>query len=413
MKRIFAALTSVILISSCAAEVKTQTPVPQGTINVKGLFDLTGATSDVGISYSKGVLNRIDHLNKNGGIKGYMLNIQSEDYGYDTAKAEAIYEKWKAEPGWKDIVAIFGWGTGDSLKLSPKVTVDKVPYISASYAEILADPAKSPYNFFAGADYSTSIRLALKYIKKNGGKKIGFAACSASYCTEPLPAGKEQAQTEGLAVASDALIELSYKDEAGKNLDDNQLREKIHSQMETYFKANPDVDWVWIGNTAKTAAMVVEAGAKFAPGVKFIANVYGFDENIDSRYCKDKMCRSRAFGIFPFAAYGDTVHADGMIDLIEVHNKYNKIDEYADIRYVQGYTSVLAFEKALDKLLTDKQSVNGPSLKSALETFTDVSTGGLTAPISYSAQSHKPNKQVSIYSLNDQGKLKFEDNLSL
>jgi branched-chain amino acid transport system substrate-binding protein len=144
--------------------------------------------------------------------------------------------------------------------------------------------------------------------------------------------------------------------------------------------------------------------------VKVIGNVYGFDESVFSR-CPS--CIDRYLGIAPFAFYGD-VTSVGMEDVVEIHDRYraqNGEDKalYADVRYVQGYVSVLLFKIAVEQLVRDHRVVDGPNLKGMLERFQDVQTAGLTAPISFSPIDHRPNGTVSIYSINDFGKLRFEE----
>jgi hypothetical protein len=48
-----------------------------------------------------------------------------------------------------------------------------------------------------------------------------------------------------------------------------------------------------------------------------------------------------------------------------------------------------------------------------MESFRNLDSGALTAPISYTTDDHRPTNRVRIYSMNAQGKFQYEDQLSL
>src|SRR5262249_40037697 len=166
-------LTALVLASACGKSEPAATDKPAATtappeakkpasndITIGILADLTGATADVGKPYNEGMLAYIDNLNANGGIKGHKVNPLSEDYAYKVPNAEEKFKKY-VQAG---AVAIQGWGTGDSEALRSKVKGDELPFMSASYAEVLTDPKQSPYNFVVAPTYSDQMRIALDQI---------------------------------------------------------------------------------------------------------------------------------------------------------------------------------------------------------------------------------------------------------
>jgi branched-chain amino acid transport system substrate-binding protein len=74
------------------------------------------------------------------------------------------------------------------------------------------------------------------------------------------------------------------------------------------------------------------------------------------------------------------------------------------LHYVKSWTSMLVMAEAL-KRAKKAGKLDGPGLKAALETIKDFDTGGLTAPISYAADDHRPNTTMSIYGVAKGGKL--------
>src|SRR5207245_11459049 len=134
------------------------------SIKIGGLFDTTGPTSDVGVDYSKGVLDHIRYINEvEGGIRGKVkIDLVWSDYGYRIPDALSLYRKYRDVD---QVNAIVGWGTGDTEALKETISQDQIPYISASYSSHLHDPSKTPSNFYPVSSYSDQIRAVLKYLK--------------------------------------------------------------------------------------------------------------------------------------------------------------------------------------------------------------------------------------------------------
>ena len=115
-------------------------------VKVGGIFDLSGATSDVGTPYADGIKGFVRYYNEQG--REPSIALTSEDYKYDVAVAKRLYALLKRER----VVALQGWGTKDTEELTADVTADRIPFMSASSAETLTDPSKTPFNFVAVSD---------------------------------------------------------------------------------------------------------------------------------------------------------------------------------------------------------------------------------------------------------------------
>src|SRR6266404_5879973 len=157
MKSLLSTVSLALLLGGAATTAQAQIPIGH-------LADYSGATSDVGTPYGQAVADTFAWVNKNGGIGGKQVNLDTNDYGYQVPRAIALYKKWS---GADKVAAIMGWGTGDTEALTVFVAQDKIPYLSASYAAALTDPegtsgkAKpAPYNFFYGPSYSDEIGRA-------------------------------------------------------------------------------------------------------------------------------------------------------------------------------------------------------------------------------------------------------------
>ncbi|MCP4693745.1 MAG: ABC transporter substrate-binding protein, partial [Desulfobacterales bacterium] len=146
-----------VLMLATALVVGFSSMAMAASVKVGALNDMTGATSDVGKDYAMGIYEAIQYVNDNGGINGKPIKLYQFDYGYRVPEALTKYKLFKR----MKCVAVLGWGTGDTEALSPTVTKDKMPYVSASYSGHLTDPKKTPYNLFFATDYSTNARAAI------------------------------------------------------------------------------------------------------------------------------------------------------------------------------------------------------------------------------------------------------------
>ena len=198
-----------MLIAAFAASAQAQ-------IAIGHLADYSGGTSDVGTPYGQGVADTFAWVNKNGGIGGKQLSVDTNDYGYQVPRAIALYKKWSAPDS--KVAAIMGWGTADTEALTGFVAQDKIPYISGSYAAALTDPegtsgkAKpAPYNFFYGPSYSDALRAMLiwaaedwKAKGKPGKPKFVHMGANHPYPNAPKAAGEALAHGARLRGAAAA-----------------------------------------------------------------------------------------------------------------------------------------------------------------------------------------------------------------
>lgn len=130
-------------------------------IKVGAIFDLSGATGDVGTPYGEGVIAYVDWANSNGGINGRPIELLSQDYAYSVETAENLYTEFVAE----GVVVFMGWGTGDSEAMRGRVAEDEIPFISASYSANLNDPMDSaPYNFLVATTYNDQLTIMMTHM---------------------------------------------------------------------------------------------------------------------------------------------------------------------------------------------------------------------------------------------------------
>jgi branched-chain amino acid transport system substrate-binding protein len=409
----------------CGSDESTNTPPPppiKGTLHIRTMTVLTGPTSENGGPYYMGIKDAIREANANGGIMGYMLEEKTVDHGYVKDRWVAAYNEWKAtDPDFDKVIQFFSWGTPDTQEFSKEAETRGVPWISGSYATTLATPLPqtrsvvippsttatdfkadgAPFNFFAGTDYSTQVRIAMEFVKgQNVNAKVAFAYCTGSaFCKEPIPPGKTYATQIGLSLGPDVNPELS------------DTNEQVDAKVKAWADANPGVQnvWFWVGNSIFTSTYFAKAVKKYLPSAKIIMNMYGMDERTWDLCGAD--CVGNVYSVQSFAPYGDTRYP-GMADMLIVYKKWRATDgepesKWANMRYTQGYVSFQMFRKGVEKLIADKKELTGRNLKDAYESFRGLSTGGLAPPITFTAQDHRPTNITRIYSMEEHGKLQF------
>lgn len=379
MLRIAAVVTGTLFLLSGAA-------LAAETIRVGHLADLTGPTGDVGKPYAEGVQAYKEYVNAHGGINGKMIDMQMFDYAYNKDKAINQYKKYKEDK----VVAIEGWGTGDTEALTGFVSADKVPYISASYSAHLTDPKKAPYNFFAAADYTTALRAGLKYLKdgwkEKRAPKIVFIYPNVPYGIAPIKGGKEYAKELGFEILGDENVDLKA----------------IETNSQLLSVKNKGADFAWIGGTTNSTAVILKDAKKLGLKTKFFSNIWGIDESTP------KLAAGAEEGALVMAGsttYGAKVPGMTLLEQITKNQPQ-------PTPYIRGYVSMMVLVEAL-KRADKKGPITGESVKDALETFRDFDTGGLTpGKITYTSTDHRPFMSVNIMEM-QKGKLVIKETITL
>jgi branched-chain amino acid transport system substrate-binding protein len=375
MTALIAVLALVTGVSACGGDDEEEAGggAAQQTVKLGGIFDLSGATADVGTPYAEGVKGFVEDWNKQG--DGPQIELISEDYKYDVAVAERLYSRLKSE----GVVAVQGWGTGDTEALRGRITADRLPFMSASYADTLVDPAETPYNFVVATTYSDQMRLALEHIAETApDAQVAVFHHDSPFGESPLAAGEEKANELGLG-------------------------------FETYAMPAEATDFVPQLNRAKGQ------GAKFVviqnvstPGAQLAKNIkeQGLDMTVVClNWCGDEQfvelageAAEGALGVLPFAPA--TAEAEGLAEPSEYLSSAGGNLEDQGVHYVQGWYTMAVMAEAI-KAAAESGEVTGDTVKSALEELPSFDTGGISAPIDFSAESHAGMPGSKIYEVKD------------
>ncbi len=380
------------LVVACApAAPSAQQAAPPAEVVIGSLNDLTGATSDVGKDYALGIQEAVRWINDNGGVNGKKIRLILTDYGYKAPEYITTYKRFR---DLDKVIAVLGWGTGESATLSPTVTQDKMPFVTASYSAEFTDGAKTPYNFYAAGDYSTNARAALTAWFEEVWKKdarfaadrtanvkprfVAFYAKATPYASAPIKAIKEQAVLLGMEVGPDQDVPLTAIDTKSQVLAAKEFKPHI----------------VWHGDTVNAVATALKDAKALGLGADHIVNNWGFDENLP-RLTSD--ASEGVIGIGVTAFFGDT-SVKGMDNVTAMAAKVNPQvpKEQRLIRTVQGWANTLLLREGLVR--ADKAGkLNGEGIRAELESLKDLDLGLGVPPLTFSPGDHRGTSKVRLY----------------
>jgi branched-chain amino acid transport system substrate-binding protein len=338
-------------------------------IVVGAVFDLSGATADVGTPYGEGVRGYVEWRNANGGIEGRTIDLKWQDYAYDVAKAEQLYSQFVSEGA----VAFLGWGTGDSEALRTRVAADKIPFMSGSYSENLVDTTAAPFNFVVAPTYSNQMESALDQVKQDGGSDVAAFYNDSPFGESPLAAGEAKAKELGLGWDS-------YAMPRGATSYDAQLSQA---------KAATDIV---IQNVSSPSALLAKN-----------VDASGRDVQITClNWCTDELYVSLAGpaaegtkGVAPFAP--PSVDVPGMQDPRDfLDSKGESLDEKG-VHFVQGWYTAAVMAAGIEKAIKDGGDPTGEQIKTALEDMPPFETGDVTPTIEFSADDHQGMDEAPLY----------------
>ena len=362
------ALVGVLALAACGGE-------EEEAIKVGAIFDLTGPTSDVGTPYSEGLTDFVTWYNDAGGVDGQPLELLSADYAYAVDQAEQLYSQYVDEGA----VVFMGWGTGDTEALRSRIADDEIPFMSASYSDVLGDPAEAPYNFLIGTGYGAQAVAAVQWAIDNGADSVAIFHHDSPFGQSPVPMAQEYAEANGVEFtvfpmpggATDFTAELTQAQDAG-------------------------ADYIIIQNVSSPASTLVNNISDF-----------GLDATVIClNWCSDELFISLAgdaadgvLGTSPFAFPGSG--AAGLEEMDEYLSEQGSSLAEKGVRYVQGWLTMKVMAAAIEEVVAAGDEITGPNIRAALEGLKNHDTGGITQALTFSSDDHLANKAVQFFEVQD------------
>jgi branched-chain amino acid transport system substrate-binding protein len=367
-----------MVLSACGGDAGE--PAAEGEpIKVGAIFDLTGATSDVGAPYAEGVRDYVSWRNENGGIEGRPIELVWADYAYEVPQAEQLYSQFVTQD---EVVAFQGWGTGDTEALRGRIARDEIPFMSASYSATLGDPEEAPYNFMIGTTYSDQFVIAIQWAIDNssdGSPTIALLHHDSPFGLSPLQDGQTFAESQGAEVigipmpggATDFTAELTQVQDAG-------------------------AEFIVIQNVSSPAATLVKDVSRLGLDTQVIC----------LNWCTDELFVSLAgdaaegvVGASPFTFPGGD--AEGLDTIGEYAQSQDKSLDELGVHYVQGWTTMSVMSEGITQVVENGEEITGPNIRAALETLDGYETSGITAPLTITSDDHAGSNALRLYEVQD------------
>jgi branched-chain amino acid transport system substrate-binding protein len=376
------AAASALVLSACGDDGGGGDADSDEPIKVGIIADLTGATGDVGTPYNQGMLAYIDWRNADDGVEGRQIEPISNDYAYEVPQAESLYKQYVND----GVVAVQGWGTGDTEALSGAVANDELPFMSGSFAEPLTDPEEAPYNFVVAPTYSDQMRIALNWINEDSG---GSGEVAVFHHDSPFG---EAPVADGEAWVEEKGYDLGYSAYAmpGGQANYVGLLSQAQSQGAKY---------IVIQNVASPAALVAKDIAAQGLDIKIVClNWCGNELFIDSAGAE---AAEGHILIQPFAPM--SAEKPGHDVITEYLEEQGTDPESIGTSWVQGWYVMHVMAEGMAHTLSEGDELTGPNLRASLETMGGIDTGGVVGDgtVEFSEESHRGSTSAGIYQAQD------------
>jgi branched-chain amino acid transport system substrate-binding protein len=391
-------ITTLFAVFALAAMLFTACSGSEGgktePIKVGAIFDLTGATADVGTPYSEGIKGYVEWRNANGGIEGRQIELISADYAYKVDQAELLYTQYAQE----GVAAFQGWGTGDTEALRTKVAADKIPFMSASYSAALLDMNAAPYNFLVGTSYSDQAIIAIRWTMEDWAAKgnsgmpsVVLTHHDSPFGQSPVEDAKAFAEANGVAFmdipmpkATDFVAELAQMQQFGAN-------------------------YVIIHTVSSPAAVMVKDAASqgLMDSMQFICMNWCADETFIG-LAGD--AAKGVVGTIPFTP--PSSHVSGHEDADAWLKQNGSSLSEKGLHYTQGWWTMATMAKGIEIVLKNGDELTGENIKAALETIKDFDTGGVTSPLTFTPTSHRGNNALRLYQVENGAWVSISDFIS-
>ncbi len=344
---------------------------------IGGLWDLTGATSDVGAPFAEGAEAYVKYANSKG-IEGLNVELTGKDYAYSIPEAQKLYQEHRDKAGAQ---AIIGFGTGDTEALRQQVAADKFPFVSGSLSESLKNVEESPYNFLVAASYSDQGRVLLKWIKdnhKDGTPTVALLYNDTAFGRSPVEDMKAYAKEIGVDIVDEQVIDVKATE--------------AQSQLLNMEKKNPD--YAIIQQTWAATSTILRDAKTLGIDTQFIGLNWttgeGLFDNVDAATAEGYM------GALINAMPSEDV--PGMAEVKEYIEGEGKKLEDINAKFVQGWVTAKIMVEAI-KAAAEKYpegEITGEQIREGMESLNNLDLGGVAANVTYGADKHAGTSQIKI-----------------
>lgn len=371
----------------------------ENTVFIPGIYDLSGATAEVGIPTSLGARDAISHVNDSDFIGETTIEHDYTDYAYKIEQARQAYDQYTSN---RSPPAILGWGTPDTTALAPRVARDEIVYVSGSYSEDLMCPS-SDYNFYPNLDYSSQNRAQLQWINDND---AGASVATVTDLNNPFGT-QVQGDTEEYASG----LDLTHEGFVSLSLGASSATTQVERLKEM------GVDYAIGHLTAAPFQALIQDARNGYPEVNLLGTTWSMDET-RTRQAPDVYNQSRtvnAFKTMDQVREEDTRGAQAVKEAFS-NNRDAPIGESdrANLNYIRGFIHTLVLAKAIKETkAAGNDPTNGPDLREGMYAINDWDAWGLALPFNFQEDDRRATMQGVVTQTQSDGALVTDKTVDL
>lgn len=340
-------LVAALLGSAIVVQAAEKEIVIGGSIPMSGVFAFAG------IGIHAGIQDYVKIINDAGGIEGYKLRYVPEDSGYKVDVSVAAFKKITSQ---NDVNFYYGDSTGFSKTINEELNRSNSILMSgASFATELNDPAKFPYQFIPGPDYTEMFGIMLRHIaNEKPGAKVAFIYSDTEFGRDPIQASKKTAEELGLTVSAELMTPPASVD--------------VSTEIAKLRRARPDFA-IFHGYILGPIPEFIGQARKMGLDTQFMGTFWTMD---NSTVMQMKDVADGFMGVMPYRYYYDESSPAPMLEKIREMRP-----DYQNIPYIQGFLSAMLYTEAAKRTLAEGKPMTADNLKAALNSLENFDTGGL------------------------------------
>jgi len=362
-------LVCLLAIPCFAQRGVTKDEIKLGLILVK-----TGPVAALGLPNGQGMVDYMQYLNDQGGVLGRKIEVIWEDDQFEAPKSVAALKKLITRDN--VLTTITTGGSNQTIANLQTINEYKVPNIPNALMKEFYDPFQ-PYIFAMGATYEAQYECIVDYIfndLKEKSPRIGVVYAKKEYGIGALEAIRKRAKAYGVDLVSELVLPTGAVDSSSQVL---TLQEN-------------KVDYVITCDVMPPVITFLKTAEKYNYWPK---HVFGFNWATDDMIVK--ACGEAAknyIGVNFVGAWSD--ESPGIKLVRQIAEKYGRKEIGMTSLYINGVGVSMLFGEAFKRAGKD---LTPDSLKAALETFKEYSTGGVFPLVTYTSKSHAPGEMVKFF----------------
>lgn len=349
-----AAITAAALAPSIVrAETKTW--------RVAASLPMTGPFATAGQLVAPAFAAFEAQVNDNGGIGGRPIKVEIEDSGYVPRNALANFQRSLAGG---DLHYYFGDSTGFMELVGPTLKGDQAVMMgSTSFASVLANPSKRPYQFMAGPTYEDQFEILLRDIADKGGKTVAFVYSDTEFGRDPLAHGRKIAKELGIKIVLEEATKPAGAD--------------IESHVTKLAQANPEYCLLQ-GYVTGVWPQLIGAARAFGLTTQFMGTFWAMEKVVADKVTAQAGPFLDGYqGVMPYRYFYDQEDAPFYREMAKSKLAENPaFPGYVVTWELEARLNLEIWKKTMEMTLESNKEITADNLMTSLRNIKDWDTGG-------------------------------------